>query len=258
MRIPVVAAERNAPHRLDHTSHGRNRLFILNSLRLASHITVQCGSYREKYPEAVQKKLTVIPNPVFPSKDSSNPGETKGAKNLLSVGRLGYQKNMSALIRAFILIEKDFPDWNLLIAGEGEERANLEFLIKAKKLQDRISLPGAVSNVHELYCNSHLFCLPSLWEGFPNAIAEAMARGLPCVGFEECAGTSDLIEHKKTGLLARGNDDPESLAVELKKAMCSPDLRKKLGKNARKSISEYEPEKIFDEWEALIKEVAKE
>ncbi len=255
--IPVIAAERNAPHRFDYIREGKYKNLIMNSFRLACRITVQCESYREKYPESVQHRIEVIPNPVFPSESCADPAVSRdnNDKILLSVGRLGYQKNMEVLLQAFNLLLPVCPGWRLVIAGEGEDREKLENYIKEHDLAQAANLPGAIGNMDELYCNSHLFCLPSRWEGFPNAIAEAMARNLPVVGFAGCAGTSDLIEHNRTGLLAPGNGDPQSLARTLRTAMENEDLRVRLGTNARNEIKKYEPEKIFDNWETLFEKV---
>ena len=86
--------------------------------------------------------------------------------------------------------------------------------IELQDRQDRVVLAGKVSGVPEYLAASHLFCLPSLWEGFPNALAEAMATGLPAVAYRNCAGASDLLQHERTGLLAGEGDGLEQSLAE--------------------------------------------
>ena len=94
MGLPVIAAERNAPTRFDHTSDGRRKNIIFQSLRLAKKVTVQFESYRKEYPLYLQKKIVTIPNPVKPSQNFATPsGQESKEKILLSIARLEYQKN---------------------------------------------------------------------------------------------------------------------------------------------------------------------
>ena len=224
-RIPIIVAERNAPTRFDHISAGRNRNLIYQCFRSAHLITIQCESFREHYPSFLWPKISCIPNPVFPADSYAKPGtpEPGGHYQLLSVGRLSYQKNYGILIEAFGELASSLPDWNLVIYGDGENRARLEELVASRGLEGRVKLPGVTTSITACYKTSQLFCLPSRWEGFPNALAESLAHGLPAVGFEGCAGVKDLIVHEQTGLLAEGNGDPKTLAAGLSILMKNPE-----------------------------------
>ncbi len=255
---PVIAAEREAPARFDHLKAGKWQNLIYQSFRLAKNITIQCESYRNDYPAYLREKIISIPNPVFPSTQYANPAGHKGEKKtLLCVGRLSYQKNQSALLKAYAKIYKEFPDWTLLCAGEGEDRPALEKEIKELGIEKYVSLPGAIKDTKQLYCTSHLSCLSARWEGFPNVIAESLSHGLPAVGYEGCAGTRDLITHGHNGLLAEGNGDPDTLAEQLRAAMSDNNLRDKLGKNGIESMKPFAPNHIFDQWEEFLTEVTK-
>jgi glycosyltransferase involved in cell wall biosynthesis len=171
---------------------------------------------------------------------------------------LGYQKNYQVLIAAFSRLAARYPDWDLAIIGEGEDRASLEALVSTRGLEHRVFLPGVTKSIAEWYASSHLFCLASRWEGFPNALAEALAHGLPAVGFAECAGVRDLIMPGKTGLLAPGNRDVDALAEFLGKLMDNTRARCRMGSAAGESVRGFQPAQIWSKWEALLSEVARE
>jgi glycosyltransferase involved in cell wall biosynthesis len=258
LRIPTVAAERNAPHRFEFLEEGKRRRLIYLSFLMADRITIQCESYRGHYPAFLRTRIVTISNPVFPASSRADPaGDSAPQKTLLCVGRLSYQKHQAVLIRAFAALVPDFPDWRLVLAGEGEDRPALEREIAVLEMENRISLPGAISAVVDLYAASHLFCLPSRWEGFPNALAEAMAHGLPVTGFSECAGVRDLVQDDGNGLLASGNGDEAALAEILRLAMADSALRQRLGQAAAQTVHAYAPDTVFNRWENLFRALAK-
>jgi len=253
--IPAVLAERNAPDRFDHLREGRYRNLVLQSMRPAAAITVQCGNYVERYPSYLHARMAVIPNPVYAADGRAAPAGHKGQRTLLSVGRLSYQKNYPVLIDAFARISAGFPDWHLKIVGEGEDRREIESLIDDLGMENRVSLNGTTRDVSSEYRAADLFCLPSRFEGFPNTLAEAMAHGLPAVAFERCAGTDELIEPNHNGLLAGGNGDPATLAAALAELMGDLEARGRMGARAMDSVRKYAPEKVFDMWERLFRRV---
>lgn len=254
---PVIAAERNAPHRFDHLKDGHGRGFQYASFRLARFVTVQFESYRDHYPAHIRKRIVSIPNPVPPAEGISEPaGSSPVRKTLLCVARLSYQKNQALLIHAFARIASSFPDWDLELVGDGEDRATLEALAASVAPPERIRLAGAQADVYRYYRAAQLFCLPSRWEGFPNALAEAMAFGLPAVGLTGCAGVNTLIENGRTGLLAP-DAEAGALAETLAALMVDPGRRVVMGAAARTAIADYAPEAVFDRWEALFELAAR-
>ena len=205
--IPAIAAERNSPSRFDHMPGGSRWRFIeFNGMRLANKVVIQLEGYRSQYPGYLRDKLVAIPNPVVPAVRFATVDrpDNNGRFRVLSVGRLSYQKNNESLIFAFNALAEQFPSWDLMILGEGDERPQLERLVREAGFADRVRLLGAKANVAEWYEGAHLFCLPSRHEGFPNALAEAQAHGLPAVGFAGCAGVNELIQDGKTGFSREG------------------------------------------------------
>lgn len=257
MGIPVIAAERNAPTHFDFTTASRRQWITYNAFRFAARILVQCESYKELYPEYLRSKIVTISNPVFQAERQSRPESSiDGRFRILSVGRLSYQKNYAALINAFAGLAHDFPQWDLTLVGEGEERTELEEIVRAHGISDRVTFAGITTTVANYYLHSNLFCLSSFWEGFPNALAEALAHGLPSVGYADCAGVRDLISHGENGLLAAGNGNVGTLKDALQTLMSSDELRAVIGANAARSVRRYEPSEIFNLWEHTLIGVA--
>ena len=255
--VPMIAAERGAPARFRHMPGGSRRRFIeFNGMRLARKVVIQCESYRSQYPAFLRDKIVVIPNPVFPADRQASPErpDREGRLRILSVGRLSHQKNYESLIRAFAGFAGRFPSWDLVILGEGDRRTALEGIVREADLSGRVRLPGAESDVAEWYQGAHLFCLPSRHEGFPNALAEAHAHGLPAVGFAGCAGVDEIVEDGKTGLLAAGNGDVETLSQSLARLMSQPEQRRAMGAAGRKAMEAYRPGIVMDAWERLFEE----
>ena len=133
-------------------------------------------------------------------------GKGDHGKLLLSVGRLTEQKDYPTLIDAFALIADRVPDWDLRIVGEGECRNDLQERIVKAGLQERISLPGTTAEIWAEYANAQLFVLPSLYESQGLALAEALACGLPALGFAACTGVNSLIRPGQNGVLVSGAD----------------------------------------------------
>lgn len=253
--IPAIAAERGAPARFDHMPGGSRWRFIeFNGMRLAKKVVIQLEGYRSQYPGYLRDKLVVIPNPVLPAARFATPDrpDNNGRFRVLSVGRLSYNKNNESLILAFSALAEQFPSWDLMILGEGDERPKLESLVRETGFADRIRLPGAKADVSEWYQDSHLFCLPSRHEGFPNALAEAHAHGLPAVGFAGCTGVNELIDDGKTGLLVQGNGNVQGLSQALETLMSGHAERRMMGASGRRAMEVFSPDSVMDAWERLF------
>jgi glycosyltransferase involved in cell wall biosynthesis len=258
--IPVIAAERTAPSLYDHVGSAKSRTVEHFVFRFAKAITVQFDRYRQYYPANLQHLIVETPNPVSEATSRANPAGPgrNGRFVLLSVGRLSFQKNYSVLLKAFETLAGRFADWDLVLVGEGEERAKLEDFVRASPiLGDRVHMPGATRDVASAYMSAQLFCLPSRWEGFPNALAEALAHGLPSVGFTDCAGVPDLIDPGVSGRLAPGNNNAAALADALAALMLDSQARARMGAAAAEAMTVYRPQLCFDRWEAVLTEAVR-
>lgn len=122
-------------------------------------------------------------------------------------------------------------------------------------IAERVILQESTPDIFEVYSRAHLFAIPSLWEGFPNVLAEALAHGLPAVGFQDAAGVAHLIADGETGWLATGLANDDDLAGALDEAMTDGSERKRRGVLAARSVADYKPEVQFDHWANLIQSV---
>jgi len=173
---------------------------------------------------------------------------------ILAVGRLDKQKGFDTLIDVYSKID---TDWKLYIAGEGNERKNLEKLIKKLKLENKVILFGKVKNVFDFYSKASIFVLSSKKEGFPNVLLEAMSCGCAVVSFDCPYGPSEIIDHNKNGLLVE-NQNKEELKKAIELLINNQELREKLSKEALKVREKYSLEKIVSEWDKVIKKVVDE
>lgn len=251
--VPVIGSERTS------YPHYRLNQFDLTMLLIAQPIlarmTVNGDGVRDGFPQFIRKRMTVIPNPVAIAHDHADP--TGGSKKtLLCVGGLRPEKNHESLIRAFAMILPEHRDWRLRVVGEGGLRSRLISLIRELDIEPHVQLVGATASVEIEYQRAQLFALPSLYEGFPNALAEALAHGLPVIGFADCPGTNELIRTRTNGILVSERDRVSGLAAALDELMSSPEKRRAMGTAAVDSVADYSLDRITDKWEDLLRSVA--
>jgi glycosyltransferase involved in cell wall biosynthesis len=146
---------------------------------------------------------------------------------VLSVGRLTEQKGHVYLLEAIPAILEQFPDTIFAVAGDGPLRADLEARAKRLGIAKSVRLLGTRFDVPELLQMAHIFVLPSLWEGLPIALLEAMGAGLPVVA-TRVEGVEEVIVDGENGLLLPPAD-PEALKIALLRLLAQSDLRENLG-----------------------------
>ncbi len=139
---------------------------------------------------------------------------------IVAAGRLTEQKNFAMLIRAFAKLLKEHPA-RLLILGEGEERSQLENLLRQLNIQAEVALPGFVNNPYPYMARADLFVLSSSWEGSPNALIQAFALGTAVVSTDCPFGPAEILNGGKYGLLSPIHDT-QALAANMIKSLKSP------------------------------------
>lgn len=234
----------------------RSRMYA----RLAAVValTQESASWIQKNSSA--RRIPVIPNPVsWPLADSLpriEPRQVCGPerKILLAVGRLSQEKGFDMLIKVFSRLAPRHSDWDLVILGEGPDRQMLEARCEEVQCGHRIFIPGLAGNVGEWYTRADLYVMSSLYEGFPNALAEALAHGLPAVSFDCDTGPRDIVRHGLDGFLV-----PAGSAVELEamldRVMNNGELRQRLALRAGDARERFSLQKIACMWEELFREL---
>lgn len=184
--------------------------------------------------------IQVIPNalPKFPEL-SEQPTKKK---HVLFVGRFEWEKDPEILIRAFSLVVKKFPDWKLIMAGTGPLLNKNQELSKDLNISNQVEFLGKVSEVQKLYAESSVFVLPSVIEGFPNSLIEAMSFGLPCICFADIP-FEDIVEDKKNGIVIFERNT-NVLAEKISLLIEDEGIRIGLGQNAKNVSINFESDKI--------------
>jgi glycosyltransferase involved in cell wall biosynthesis len=196
-------------------------------------------------------RFVVIPNPVPHPPPSSAIPELRRSPSITAMGRLSHEKGFDLLIRAFAKVRGPHPDWTLTIFGEGVERKALEALRDSLGLGACVQLPGVVDKPHDVLRQSDLFVFPSRFEGFPNALCEAMACGLPVIAADCRSGPREIIKHGINGLLVAPGDHVQ-LAETIKQLIEDPPLRSRLGANAATLPEQFSLSSIMQQWDRVI------
>lgn len=198
--------------------------------------------------------LSVIPNAAMRLSDGMS---DCSVKRVIAVGRMDYQKGFDRLIEAWDLLMRSHPqlaDWRLDIFGQGEWKEMLEGMIQERKLTDSVRLNRPVSDIASEYCGSSMLVMSSNYEGFPMVMIEGMGAGLPVVSFDFKCGPKDIIEDGVNGLIVR-NGDIEGLADGMARLMLDDELRKRMGKEARKVTERFSEARVMDQWMELFYEI---
>ena len=253
--VPIVASERIDPRIPDSYWTLLRRLL----LPFVSHLVVQTNYIKSYYPKFVQKKTTVIPNPVrdevFHQIENGKltiDNEEK-LNRIISVGRLYPQKNQKMMIRAFAKVADAFPDWQLVIYGEGPLRESLELIVESLEMKDRILLPGRTEHVVDELRKSKIFCMSSDYEGMSNSMIEAICTGLPVIS-TKVSGTEDLVKDGENGLLMEIRDEI-SLSRRMRSLMEDENMMKKMSYNSYCSGRRFRLETIVEQWEDVINKI---
>ena len=221
---------------------------LLNQLNRLDKFIVLTEDDCKSWKELVKKE--VIPNPLafFPEKSSS-----LNNKQIISVGRFSYEKGFDSLIKVWELVAKKHPEWILKIYGSGNEE-NLTPLILQANMGKTIIPQKPTSQIYEAYQESSIYICSSRFEGFGMTLIEAMSCGLPCVSFDCPHGPRNIITNKVNGYLVEP-ENVEALAERICYLIEHEELRKEMGKAARKRAEDFREEKIMQQWVDLFENI---
>ncbi len=255
--VPVVVSERVYPPLMPLPWIWR----LLRRLcyRAASAVVMQTAEgadwVRANCPGSAPR---VIANPIGLPLPSTEPrlvpeDAIAGDRRLvLSVGRLDHQKGFDLLLRAFAMVAAEFPDWDLVVLGEGVERDSLEQLALELNLKGRVGLPGRAGNPADWYECASLYVMSSRFEGFPNTLAEAMAHGLPVLAMNCPTGPAGLIRDGRDGVLVDARGGADGLAEAMRSLMADDARRVRLGEAARAVVDRFSTDQVGRQWDQVL------
>ena len=202
--------------------------------------------------------LHVIPN-FIETPNTTDLKFSRDSKTIIAVGRLALAKDHQTLLHAWAYIKDDYPDWKIHIYGTGPLREKLYDLHAQLGLGETLVFKGETKEIEEKYQEAEIFCIPSIYEGFGLVTGEAMANGLPVIGFEDCDGTNDLVIDGVTGILSKGSGDrSKNLATDLARLMSNQDERQEMGRNGFDSIKRFSKEAAMTKWLKLLQSIGVE
>lgn len=254
--VPMISCIRNEP-----------------SIRWREYLPVEkdamrsCAAIQVLLPDFVEetKKLSnnsrvfYIPNAIAQEKLSIDSKEHKSLYRIVNVARLTKkQKRQELLIKAFARIAGKYPKWIVELYGEDPSgyKQELQSLVRDFHLERRVLFKGTTHEVSRVLKKADIFAFPSAYEGFPNALGEAMAAGLPVVACADCTSCAVLITNGVDGLLAKSDADSFSEALEI--LMKDQNKRLAMGMAAHESMKQFAPENVWGQWESLLAEVTAE
>lgn len=257
LRVPIIVCERTNPAANDNV--GR----LLGWLRRltypwANMVTVQAQDSVQALREKVarMRALGVVANPLPPELPdmalATRVRDARGRRRLAAMGRFVPAKRFDWLVRAFAQLAGEFPDWDLVIWGDGPMREALTNQIRDADLNDRIFLPGRTTEPWRELSRVHAFALVSSVEGFPNALLEAMALGLPCIAADCPSGPREISQDGEDALLFPVSD-PDALVAGLRQLLGDDALRDRLARGAALSVRQrYGLPAVLAAWDDLM------
>ncbi|MBU2975926.1 glycosyltransferase family 4 protein [Zobellia sp. B3R18] len=253
-KVPVIISERNNPFAQKNNLNSFWHILRRYVYPVSDRLIVQTDRVAKFYePFIHERKLIVIPNPINP--DFKYDYEIQRKNIILNVGSLENQKGQKILIEAFNKLQ--INDWELHIVGEGSKKKDLQHLIQKYNLEQRVFLLGRISKIDQLYSTSKIFAFSSRFEGFPNALLEAMHFGLPCISTDCPTGPSELIRNGENGFLIPV-DDIDLLSKKMKLLIDNESLRMNLGEQAKSSVHSYSSDKIVKKWSITLEKLLSE
>lgn len=257
--IPVVVSERTDPRH--HPVSSAWNFLRRNSYRMADRVVVQTDNVAQWARSWLPKeKVVVIRNAVRRSEHFTapfRPPDMPEGRIVLGMGRLSREKGFDLLISAFAEANINCDNWSLVLLGEGVERSAL--LAQAEKLgvADRLFMPGLQSNPGDWLYFVDIFALSSRYEGFPNALLEAMQTGVACVAYDCESGPAEIVRDEVDGLLISSTNSG-ALGQALRRLAADDVLRARLAAQARAVNQRFSIPDIYAQWQRICEDIARQ
>lgn len=196
------------------------------------------------------KNTYVIPNSLsFAPKTKDN----YDSKQILSIGRLNYQKGFEFLIDAAKIVVDKHSDWKFVICGSGEEYEELVKKIQTLKLENNMQIIPPTKNITALYENSSIYVMSSRFEGLPMVLIEAQSYSLPIVSFDCPEGPASIIHNNEDGYLVK-LFDINMLAEKICYLIENKSERIRLGSNSFTNSKQFSTDSVREKWLIFFQE----
>ena len=250
-KAKCVVSERADPY----SRGGRHDGVIFKIFSLADGHVFQTEQARDFFGERVRRKSRVIPNPVF-KEDAFQKYEGPKKDVIVSIARLDIkQKRQDILIKAFAKIESKFPNYKLLLYGNGPDEQKIKDLILELHLEDKAFLMGVTHDVYSALGESKIMVLTSDFEGIPNAIIESLCAGVPVVSTKCSPGGAELlINDNENGLLVE-RGDIAGVAEAITKILKDEALAEKFVNNGLSVKERFDFDLIMKKWISYFESV---
>ncbi len=238
--IPVYISDRTSPEfKLKFPIPLLKRILYPRSAGFIAQ-TGRAAGYKETVFNG-KLNIRIIPNAL---REVSLYPELSREKIILYAGRLSWEKGPDRLLKAFSMITER-KNWELWFAGSGPYLAKMNDLAYELKINEEVCFLGKVEDIDRLYAKAGIFVLPSLVEGFPNALCEAMNAGLPVICFDSIP-FEELFTPGKSGMVVKDNDIKE-LAATIEMLINDEGKRISLGAEARLVSKSFEVDRIGED-----------
>ena len=244
----VIISERNDPKRVG----GKFPKSIIRNIlyHFCDVLVCQTSDAKNYFPKKVQRKSTIILNPIMPNLPKRFTGIRK--KEIVTFCRIEAQKNLKMMIDAFVLLNKEYPEYTLSIYGDGSKKQELIEYVKSIGYIGKVNFYGFANNIHSKIVDKAMFVSSSDYEGISNSMIEALGIGLPSVLTDcPCGGARMIIKHNENGVLVPVRDT-KGLYKGMKRIIEDNEFSIKLSKNAEKIKDELNEKKICEEWIKII------
>jgi len=203
----------------------------------------------EKFSKA--KKVSQIYNPVDANLFNQEIVYKSSSKKIISVGRLGKQKNFLGLVDVAKIVLGERPEWEWHIFGKGEQEEQIQEKINKFNLNENLFLKGHHSNLYEAYNEYSLLVMTSEYEGFPMSLLEGMAKCLPLVSYDIATGPNEIIKKEENGYLI-DFENKEEMANRIISLLDDSSTRIKMSKNQKSIVNNFKLEQIVGQWDSLF------
>jgi len=250
--VPVIVSERTDPEFFPQPFMWKMLCKYL--YQYANVLTVQTDAVAQKVPKLFNRirQVKVVANPLPFCRKEYQKSLAQSSKTIVSLGRLTASKQTEHVIRAFAVVAEFFSEWQLHIYGDGPCRQQLEELANLYPCKSQIKFCGDTKDPWSKLVDADIFMMTSRFEGFPNALLEALGLAVPSIVYDCPSGPAEITEHGTIARLVPLNEQTR-LAEVLRELMSNDNERMQLGIDAEEVVhGKYNLESVVLVWEEIF------